>query len=101
MQMLKDDTDKSDDNTLNPLRMDKQIVKKPRKKLRIKATVRLGKRSKMAVSSTKLSIKQALVNRHGSNSTPVLSSRTTRTQKIRSGAKSLAFQINVHGLKKF
>ena len=77
MQMLKDDTDKSDNNTHNPLRMDKQIVKRPRKKLRIKATVRLGKRSKMAVSSTKLSIKQALVNRRGSNSTPVLSSRTT------------------------
>ena len=54
MQMLKDDTNKSDENTLNPLRMDKQIVKKPRKKPRIKATVRLGNRSKMAVSSTNL-----------------------------------------------
>ena len=101
MQMPKDDTNESDENTLNPLRMDKQIVKKPRKKLRIKVTVRLGKRFKMASSSTKLSIKQALVNRRGSNSTPSLSSRTTRMQKIRSGAKSLAFQITVHGLKKF
>ena len=106
MQMLKDDINKSDENTLNPLRMDKQIVKRPRKinndkNLRIKATVRSGKRPKSAVSSTKLSIKQALAHRHGSNSTPVLSSRMTRMQKIRSGAKSLAFQITVHGLKKF
>ena len=106
VQMLKDDTNKSDENTLNPLRMDKQIVKNPRKinndrNLRIKATVRSGKRPKLAVSSTKLSIKQALVNIRGSNSTPVLSSRMTRMQKILSGAKSPAFQITVHGLKKF
>ena len=91
---------------LNTLRMDKQIVKKPRKldkdkNPRIKATVRSGKRFKSAVSSNKLSIKQALVNRHGSDITQVSSSRMTRTQKIQSGAKSLAFHITVHGLKKF
>ena len=87
MLMCKDDTNKSDENMLNPLRMDKQIVKKPRKidedkNPRIKATVRSGKRSKSAVSSNKLSIKQALVNRHGSDNTPVSSSTMTRMQKI-------------------
>ena len=97
---------KSDENMLNPIRTDKQIVKKPRKldkdkNLKIQATVRSGKRFRLAVSSNKPSIKQALVNRCGSDSTPVSSSRMTRMQKIQSGAKSLAFQITVHGLKKF
>ena len=55
----------------------------------------------MAVSSTRPSVKPALANRCGSKSTPILSSRTTRIQKIRSGAKSPAFKITVHGLKKF
>ena len=85
--MCKDDPNKSDENMLNPIRMDKQIMKKPRKldkdkNPKIKATVRSGKRFRSAVSSNKPSIKQALVNRHGSDSTLVSSSRMTRTQKI-------------------
>ena len=95
-QMLKDDIDMNDDNILTPLRRDKQTVKKSKKK----ATARTGKRSKTAVSSTRSSAKLALVSRHGSKSTPLLSSRTTRMQKIRSGAKSLAFKTTVHGLKR-
>ena len=87
MLMRKDDSNKSDENTLNLIRTDKQIVKRPRKlnkdkNLRIKATVRPGKRFILAVPSNKLSIKQALVNRCGSDSTPVSSSRMTRMQKI-------------------
>ena len=50
---------------------------------------------------TKSSTKSALVSRCGSESTPILSSRTTRMQKIKSGAKSLAFKTTVPGLKRF
>ena len=87
MLMHRDDPNKSDENKLNPIRTDKQIMKKPRKldkdkNPKIKATVRSGKRFRSAVSSNKPSIKQALVNRCGSDSTPLSSSRTTRTQKI-------------------
>ena len=89
MQMLKGDIDTNDDNILTQLRRDKQTIKKS------------GKRSKTAISSTRPSVKPALVSRHGSKSTPILSSRTTRMQKIRYVAKSPAFKITVHGLKKF
>ena len=96
-QMLKDNIDTNDDNILTPLRRDKQTVKKSKKK----ATARTEKRSKMSVLSTRSSAKPALVSRCGSKSTPILSSRITRMQKIRSGAKSLAFKTTVHGLKRF
>ena len=97
MQMLKRGIDMSDDNILTPLRRDKQIIKKSKKK----ATVRSRKGSKTTVSSTRSSVKPELANRRGSKSTPILSSRTTRMQKIRSGANSPAFKITAHGLKKF
>ena len=96
MQMLKGDIDTNDDNIITTLRTDKQTIKRSKKK----ATAGRGKRSKMALLSTRPSAKPALVSRHGFKSTPILGSRT-RMQKIRSGAKSLAFKITVHGLKKF
>ena len=92
MQMLKDNIATNDDNTFTPLRSDKQALKRSKKK----ATARIEKRPK-----TRSSTKSASVSRCGSESTPVLSSRTTRTQKIRSGAKSLAFKTTVTRLKRF
>ena len=106
--MHKDDPNKSNESTYNPSRMDKQTMKMFRKhdkdknqKTKIKVTVRSEKKLRSTDSSNKPSIKWALGSKHGSDSTPVPSSRRTRTQKIRSGAKSPAFLITVHGLKKF
>ena len=104
--MLKDDPNKSNESTYNPVRTDKQTVKKPRKhdkdkNWKTKVTVRSGKKLRSTVSSNKPSIKWALVSNRGSDSTPVPSSIMTTTQKIRSGAKSPAFLITVHRLKKF
>ena len=90
--MIKDNIDINDDNIFTPLRSGKQAVKRSKKK----ATARIEKRPK-----TRSSTKSALVSRRGSESTPILSSRTTRTQKIRSGAKSPAFKTTVAGLKRF
>ena len=89
--MREDNPNKSDESTHNPVGMDKQIVKKPRKQnkdknSKTKVTVRSGKKFISTVSSNKPSIKQVLVSKRGSDSTPVSSSRMTRTQKIRSGA---------------
>ena len=92
MQMLKDNIATNDDNTFIPLRSDKQALKRSKKK----ATARIEKRPK-----TRSSTKSALVSRRGSESIPILSSRTTRTQKIKSGAKSPAFKTTVAGLKRF
>ena len=92
MQMLRDNIDTNDDNTFTPLRSDKQALKRSKKK----ATARLEKRPK-----TRSSTKSALVSRRGSDSTPILSSRTTRMQKIRSGAKSPTFKTTLAGLKRF
>ena len=73
-QMLKDNIDTNDDNILTPLRRGKQAIKRSKKK----ATVRTEKRPKTSVLSTRSSAKPALVNRFGSESTPILSSRTSR-----------------------
>ena len=85
--MCKDDPNKSDNSTHNLVRMDKQTMKKPRKhdkdkNWKTKVTVRSGAKLKSTASSNKPSIKWALISNHGSDSTPVPSSRTTRTQKI-------------------
>ena len=85
--MRKDDPNKSNESTHNPVRMDKQTVKKPRKydkdkNSKTEVTVRFGRKLRLTVSSNKPSIKWALVSKHGSDSTPVSSSRMTRTQKI-------------------
>ena len=92
MPMLKDNIATNDDNTFTPLRSDKQALKRSKKM----ATARIEKRPK-----TRSSTKSASVSRSGSESTPVLSSRTTRTQKIRSGAKCPAFKTTVTGLERF
>ena len=104
--MHKGDPNNSNESTHNPVRTDKQTMKKPRKhdkdkNQKTKVTVGSGKKLRLTVSSNKPSIKWALISNHGSDSTLVPSSRTTRIQKIRSGAKSPAFCMTVHGLKKF
>ena len=91
-QMHKDNIDKNDDNIFIPLRSGKQAVKRSKKK----ATARIEKKPK-----TRPSTKSALVSRCGSESTLILSSRTTRMQKIRSGTKSPAFKMTAARLKRF